>query len=133
MSEQSMSEQNSPKTRKDIEADVIDQAWKNEAYKQELLSNPKAVIEREFGVQLPDQVNVHVIEENLTNLYFVLPVCPDLSNVELSDEQLEAVAGGGPLLVAAGIAAGVFVVGMIHGAIEESNRPKNHSGSVCRA
>ncbi|MBD1930045.1 NHLP leader peptide family natural product precursor [Trichocoleus sp. FACHB-90] len=82
------------KTRKDIEAHIIAQAWKDEAYKQELLSNSKAVIEREFSVQLPAQVNVHVMEEDSTNLYFVLPPRPDLSNAELSEEQLEAVAGG---------------------------------------
>jgi hypothetical protein len=34
------------------------------------------------------------MEENSTNLYFVLPMHPDLSGAELSDEQLEAVAGG---------------------------------------
>ncbi len=87
-----MSEQR--KTRQDIEAHMIAQAWKDDAYKQELLSNSKAVIEREFGVQLPAKVNVHVMEEDSTNLYFVLPSRPNLSNTELSDEQLEAVAGG---------------------------------------
>lgn len=82
------------KTRKDIEAHIIAQAWKDEAYQQELLSNSKAVIEREFSVQLPAQVNVCVMQEDSTNLYFVLPARPDLSNAELSEEQLEAVAGG---------------------------------------
>jgi hypothetical protein len=89
-----MNEQTSQRTRKDIEAHIISQAWKDEAYKQELFSNPKAVIEREFGVQLPTEVSVRVMEENSTNLYFVLPMHPDLSGAELSDEQLEAVAGG---------------------------------------
>jgi len=89
-----MTEQTFPRTRQDIEAHMIAQAWKDEAYKQELLSNSKAVIEREFGVQLPAVVNVHVMEEDSTNLYLVLPARPNLSNAELSDEQLEAVAGG---------------------------------------
>ncbi len=82
------------KTRQDIEAHMIAQAWKDDAYKQELLSNSKAVIEREFGVQLPVKVNVHVMEEDSTNLYFVLPARPNLSNAELSEDQLEAIAGG---------------------------------------
>ncbi|MBD2243790.1 NHLP leader peptide family RiPP precursor [Nostoc sp. FACHB-888] len=89
-----MSEQSTPRTRKDIEAHIIAQSWKDEAYKQELLSNSKAVIEREFGIQLPANVSVKVVEENPTNLYFVLPMRPDLSGAELSDEQLETVAGG---------------------------------------
>jgi hypothetical protein len=82
------------KTRKDIETHIIPQAWKDDAYKQELLSNAKTVIEREFGVQLPDELNVHVMEEDSTNLYFVLPARPNLSNAELSEDQLEAIAGG---------------------------------------
>ena len=82
------------KTRKDIETQIIAQAWKDDAYKQEILSNPKTVVEREFGVQLPDELNVHVMEENSTNLYFVLPARPNLSNAELSEDQLEAIAGG---------------------------------------
>ena len=82
------------KTRKDIETQIIAQAWKDDAYKQEILSNPKTVVEREFGVQLPDELNVHVMEENSTNLYFVLLARPNLSNAELSEDQLEAIAGG---------------------------------------
>jgi Nitrile hydratase, alpha chain len=89
-----VSEQTPPKTRRDIEAHIIAQAWKDEAYKQELLSNPKVVFEREFGAQLPTEANVCVHEENVTNFYFVLPMRPDLSGAELSDEQLEAIAGG---------------------------------------
>ncbi|MBD2001715.1 MULTISPECIES: class IIb bacteriocin, lactobin A/cerein 7B family [Cyanophyceae] len=111
-----MSEQTSPQTRQDIEAHMIAQAWKDEAYKQELLSNPKAVIEREFGVQLPHEVNVHVMEEDSSNLYFVLPACPNLSGAELSDEQLETVAGGVLPLIATG--AAIFVAGAVDGYLE---------------
>ena len=111
-----MSEQTSSRTRKDIEAHIIGQAWKDEAYKQELLSNSKAVIEREFGVQLPAEVNVRVMEENLTNLYFVLPARPNLSNVELSEEQLETVAGGIAWTLTA------VAIPLVHGALEEHNK-----------
>lgn len=89
-----MTEATPQRTRKDIETQLIAKAWKDEAYKQQLLNNSKAVIEQEFGVQLPDEVNVQVLEENPTSLYFVLPMRPDLSRSELSEEQLEAIAGG---------------------------------------
>ncbi|MBD2243789.1 NHLP leader peptide family RiPP precursor [Nostoc sp. FACHB-888] len=105
-----MSEQPSQRTRKDIETHIIAQTWKDEAYKQQLLNNPKSVIEREFGVQLPSEVKVQILEENPTTLYFVLPVRPNSSGSELSNEQLEAVAGG---TVVAPIVS-QFVTGLIN-------------------
>ncbi|MCW5315516.1 NHLP leader peptide family natural product precursor [Nostoc sp. KVJ3] len=89
-----MSEQEQAQTRQDIEARIIAKAWKDEAYKQELLNNPKAAIEREFGVEFPADVNVQVLEENSTSLHFVLPMSPVAIAQELSEEQLEAIAGG---------------------------------------
>ena len=84
-----------PQTRRDIEARIIAKAWKDDAFKQELLTNSKAVIEREFGVQLPEEINVQIKEENPTSLYFVLPMCPQIEGQEISEEELDAVAGGG--------------------------------------
>jgi hypothetical protein len=78
--------------RKDIEAHIIAKAWKDPSYKQELLSNSKFVLEKEFNTQFPLEVNVKVLEENPQALYFVLPLCPEIS--DLSEEQLEAIAGG---------------------------------------
>jgi hypothetical protein len=112
-----VNEQNTSRDRQAIEAHIIAQAWKDEAYKLELLSNSKAVIEREFGVQLPNEVSVRVMEEDTTNLYFVLPARPNLSNVELSDEQLEAVAGGTWILT-------TVTIPIAHGALEEHNKSK---------
>jgi hypothetical protein len=89
-----MSVQEQAQTRQDIEARIIAKAWKDEAYKQELLTNPKAAIEREFGVEFPADVNVQVLEENSTSLHFVLPMSPVAIAQELSEEQLEAIAGG---------------------------------------
>lgn len=83
------------KSRLSIEGGLISKAWKDEAFKQELLSNPKAVISRELGTQIPDNVEVKVLEETPTSLYLALPVKPSIgAEGELSDEELEAVAGG---------------------------------------
>jgi hypothetical protein len=114
-----MSEQPSQRTRKDIEAHIIAQTWKDEAYKQQLLNNPKPVIEREFGVQLPSEIGVQVLEENPTTLYFVLPTRPDLSGAELSDEQLETVAGGATPSVVVTVLGSAFALGVADGVGEK--------------
>lgn len=81
-------------TRKDIEARIIAKAWKDEAYKRELFANPKAVIGQEFGVEFAEEVTIQVTEENPTSLYLVLPMLPEIEEVEFSEEELEILAGG---------------------------------------
>jgi hypothetical protein len=81
------------KSRGEALAPVIAKAWKDEKFKKELLGNPKAVISKEFGVRIPDNVNVKVLEEDANNLYMILPMKVP-GEGELSDEQLESVAGG---------------------------------------
>lgn len=80
-------------TRKDFEMKLIAKACTDEAFRQQLLSNPKAVVEQEFGEALPEGINVEIIQEPANTLYIVLPAMPE-SNDELNDEELEAVAGG---------------------------------------
>jgi hypothetical protein len=83
------------KARMGIQSGLIAKAWTDEAFKQELLSDPKGVIERELGTQISDGVQIQVIEETPTTYYVSIPVKPTLAaEGELSDEELEAVAGG---------------------------------------
>ena len=106
-----MSEQS--QTRRDIEARIVTKAWKDEAYKQELLANPKAIFEQEFGVELPAEISVQVLEENSTTLNFVLPMRPETSGYELSETELEAVAGGGSPVGRISVAATVSVSALL--------------------
>ena len=52
-------------------------------------------MEQEFGGRLPEDVEVRVAEESADTIYLVLPSASPLGEgVELSDQELEAVAGG---------------------------------------
>jgi len=83
-------------TRADFEAQLVAKAWQDENFKRELISNPKAVFERELGQKAPEGIEVTVVEETPTHMYMVLPVKPSAveDSEELSEEALEAVAGG---------------------------------------
>jgi len=82
---------------KDLEALLISKAMADEAFKRELISNPKAVIARELGQELPEGVEIEVLESTQKKLYLVLPLKVEYGEMpsdELSNEQLDAVAGG---------------------------------------
>jgi hypothetical protein len=90
-------------TPRDLEAHLVARAWKDEAFKAELLRDPKAVVEHELaqiqpGATLPEHVQIHVVEETPTTRYFVLPAKPVTEVGEvLSDADLEPIAGGLPI------------------------------------
>ena len=88
-------DENPVTTRQQLEAQLIDRAMKDETFRQELLRDPKGVVARELGMeQLPEHIQVQVLEESPTTVYLVLPPPVPGAGAELSDADLEAVAGG---------------------------------------
>ena len=57
------------------------------------LSDPHAVL-AEHGMDVPEGMNVKVVENTGNTVHVTLPAAPD-ANGDLSDEELENVAGGG--------------------------------------
>jgi|SRR5688572_29109026 hypothetical protein len=82
--------------RAEIERSLIERSLEDEALRQRLLADPKAAVEEELGTRLPDEVQVIAVEETAETIYLVLPSASPLGEGgELSDRELEAVAGGG--------------------------------------
>ena len=70
---------------------IVAQAWVDEAFKERLLAEPKAVLQ-EYGIQVPASSGVRVLELPEQAAYFVLPPRP---RGELTDEQLDQIVGAG--------------------------------------
>jgi hypothetical protein len=69
---------------------IIAKAWRDPAFKAELIANPAAALKSE-GIDVPAGVTVTVLENTDKQFHLVLPPVP---SDELSEEALDAVAGG---------------------------------------
>jgi hypothetical protein len=77
-------------SRADFEKVLINKACTDADFRLRLRADPKAAIRETFGVEVPPDVQIEVLEETPSKFYLVLPPQTD----ELTDEQLAAVAGG---------------------------------------
>ena len=84
-------------TRAEMERTLVQRSLEDESFRQKLLDDPRGTVEQELGTQLPEDVEVRVVEESAQSIYLVLPNASPLGGEdgELSDQDLEAVAGGG--------------------------------------
>lgn len=106
---------------KQVVQQVINKAWEDDAYRASLVNAPKSAIKSLTGVDIPAGVNLVFADQTDASVQYVnLPPKPDFDNMELSDEQLELVAGGEVIVVAilgligavAGAAGGVASSGI---------------------
>lgn len=81
------------KTVEEVREGIIRKASENEAFRAELLADPKDAIEKELGVTIPEGFKIGVHQDNLMSINLVLPPA------ELSEADLSAVvAGSGSML-----------------------------------
>ena len=87
-----------PMSRRDLEARIVAKAWRDPAFKQQLLANPRATMQAELSlidssIFLPTALQIHVHEETPNLYHLVLPRNPhDISLGEVLGENLDAVA-----------------------------------------
>lgn len=98
-------------------AKTMQRAWSDPAFKARLLADPKETA-AEMGIRVPDAVNLKLWENTPSVEHLVLPMNPAVT--ELSDADLEAVAGGGlskGMQVATGCGIGAGVAAGLGGAL----------------
>jgi hypothetical protein len=71
---------------------IIETAWKDGAFKEKLLKDPRAAL-AQMNLVVPATLKIVVHEESADTVHLVLPRDP--SKTALSDADLDAVAGGG--------------------------------------
>ena len=76
--------------RTQFQAHLVQKAASDSSFRAALLADPRSTIEAETGLRIPGSIAVNVVEESAEKLCLVLPSAAG----ELSDLELEAVAGG---------------------------------------
>lgn len=73
--------------RKNLEAELVERAMKDDDFRRRLTADPKAALESEWGVSLPDDLQIHVHQEKRNQLHVVLPSAAGASD-QLSSEEM---------------------------------------------
>ena len=76
---------------------VINEAWNNPSFKQELIDSPQEAVKKLTGesFSLPEGKILQVFDQSNENVVCLnIPPQPNFENMELTDTELELVAGG---------------------------------------
>jgi hypothetical protein len=69
--------------------EIIKRSWKDEKFKEALIKDPKGTLKSEYGIVIPEGIQLDVVEDTREKTTLILP-----APMELSDEDMEAVVGG---------------------------------------
>jgi len=87
----------------EVQNDITVKSLKDVKFRQQLVSDPKATLSKEYGIVIPKDITIHVHLDTPTEFHFTLP--PALSEPrKLTESELESVAGGN-------VAGGIFLDG----------------------
>jgi hypothetical protein len=80
-------------TRHDVEATIVKHCWKDEGFRAEFVADPAGMFAKYLEVPAAELARIEVHQEETGSWHIVLPQKPAYAN-ELSDQELERVAGG---------------------------------------
>lgn len=98
----------------DVQQAIAARTIKDPAFRDELLANPKATIEKYSGQKLPAEARVVVHQQGPKDMHLVIPDRKAFEaemKGELSDSDLEKVAGGEFFIAAAVLGATAALIG----------------------
>ena len=97
---------------------LTEKAWESSTFKNQLIENPVSTIESVIGYKMPSDTKVVVEDQTDTStIYFNIPKKIDINELELTDEQLEMVAGGSDVLLGVVVTLAVIDAGLLGFAI----------------
>ncbi len=79
---------------------VVTEAWDNPAFKEQLMEDPKGAIESLTGaeINLPEGKTIVVNDQSTEGVVYInIPTQIDTDDMELTEDQLEIISGGGSL------------------------------------
>lgn len=80
-------------TADEMQRQLISKATEDASFRAQLVADPKAAVKQEFGIDVPDFINLQVHESTLSDLHLTLPPSSD-AWMELDEERLEAISAG---------------------------------------
>lgn len=101
----------------EFEYKINTKCWEDESFKNDFIANPAATLELFTGspISLPEGKKLKVLDQtdSENKIYINIYPEPNLDEMQLSDEQLELVAGGSsPFCIWGGLFCLGIVVGM---------------------
>jgi hypothetical protein len=96
---------------------LAQKAWESTTFKEQLISNPEVAIEQVIGKKLTNFDKKIVVEDQTDEsvIYLNIPAQPKMDELELTEEELEQVAGGitPTVTYVVGVAAGLGICWLV--------------------
>ena len=73
----------------EMRAHLTSRAAEDSAFRAQLVADPKGVMNQEFGISVPDNIDIVVHESDMRTVHLALPPDP-----VMDEEQLEAISAG---------------------------------------